>query len=82
MSNTLAIIRRPKFGVGDRGTVTLTFDTYVAESSAALQVFNAEDGAKILEEYKAKDVSELEGKPCWVDTSSAGMIRWAKAWRV
>lgn len=79
-SDTLAIIGEPRFGVGDRGGVVLTFSVYVTESSAALQVFGAEEGAKIIEAYGG-DVETLRGKPCWVDTSDPGLIRWVRPWK-
>lgn len=78
---TLAIIKDPHFGVGDRGEVALWFSVYVTESSAALQVFDAAEGVEILKAYGVKDASDLAGKPCWVDTSNVGMIRWVRAWR-
>lgn len=78
-SDTLGIIRDPHFGVGDRGTVALWFTVYVSESGAALQVFGVEDAVAIIAAYGVRDVSDLDGKSCWVDTSSPGMIRWVKA---
>ncbi len=79
MSDTLGIIRDPHFGVGDRGTVALWFTVYVGEASAALQVFGVEDAVAIIAAYGVGDVADLNGKPCWLDTSTPGMIRWVKA---
>ncbi|HEY1690019.1 MAG TPA: hypothetical protein VGF95_14285 [Solirubrobacteraceae bacterium] len=79
---TLAIIDKPVYGVGDRGRVALHFSVYVTESSAALQVF--EDSAaiaEILTAYGVRDVKDLHGKPCWVDTSKPGLIAWAGPWK-
>lgn len=78
---TLAIIRRPKYGVGDRGTVVLRLETYVTESSVALQIFNPEQAAEIIAAYGVSDVAALEGKPCWVDTSKPGLITWDRPWK-
>jgi hypothetical protein len=73
----MAIIRRPKFGVGDRGRTWLQFETYVSESSAASQTLEVDEAAKVIEAYGVTDVSKLDGKPCWVDTSRPGIIAWA-----
>lgn len=75
-----AIIQRPKFGVGDRGSVVLTFDAYTSESSAALQVIGVEDAVKILEDAEVSDVSKLNGLPCWVEQGD-GMIIFKKMWK-
>lgn len=81
MTETLAIIKRPRYGVTDRGTVALSLETYVTESSAAGQHFSATEAAEILKAYGVSDVADLAGRPCWVDTSSPGLIRWVRAWR-
>lgn len=78
---TMAIIRDPHFGVGDRGTVALWFTVYVTESSAALQVFDVDEGVKIIADYGVSDVCKLDGKPCWVDTSTSGTVRWVGAFK-
>jgi hypothetical protein len=75
----IALISRPRFGVGDRGTVTLTFSVYVSEHSGALQVFGVEEGAAIIEAYGG-DVATLQGKPCWVKCERQ-MIRWIRPWK-
>jgi hypothetical protein len=79
-SKTLAIIKGVRFGVGDRGSVTLSFSVYTTESSAALQVFNAAEGASIIQAYGVERVEQLENKPCWVDTSEPTFIRWIGPW--
>jgi hypothetical protein len=75
---TMAIIRYPKFGVGDRGTTRLRLSTYTGENTAAGQSFNPEEAAKILEAYGVDDVAKLNGKPCWVDTSNPGIMVWSR----
>ena len=77
---TLGVIYEPHFGVGDRGTVNLWFSVYVTESSAALQVFDVDEGAEILKAYGVRDAADLAGRPCWVDMSKPGLITWVKAW--
>lgn len=79
---TMAVIRKPQFGVGDRGKVMLWFTVYTSETLAALQVFTPEQAVEIIEAYGVDDVSKLDGKPCWVDTSSnPGLMLWAGAWK-
>lgn len=73
---TMAIIKSPLLGVGDRGGVTLSFSTYVTEGSAALQIFNMTEAETIIEAYGVSDVKRLAGKACWVDTSRNGLISW------
>lgn len=78
----LAIIKQVHCGVGDRGYAALWFSTYITEGSAALQVFGWEEAKTIIEAYGVSDVARLEGKPCWVDTSAAGLIRWVGAAKI
>jgi len=74
----LAIIQEPRFGVGDYGKVCLTFTAYVTENAGALQVFDAEEGTRIIESY-GSDVQALQGKPCWV-TCDGPKISWLRPW--
>lgn len=74
-----AIMRNVKIGMGDRGYVTLRFDAYISEGTAALQVISKwEDMEKILK--TVDDVRQLEGKPCWVDSSRPGISVFEKMW--
>jgi hypothetical protein len=82
----MAIIRQPRLGCSDRGMVALSFETYINESSAALQVLwvetNDEDRAKAFDLLRAvDDVSKLDGKPCLVEVSS-GMIRYLRQMKI
>lgn len=43
------MVRNPKFGVGERGRVVLTFETYISEHNAALQVLSPDDAAYKIE---------------------------------
>lgn len=74
----IALISRPRFGVGDRGTVTLTFSVYVSEYNHAFQVFGVEEGAEIIAAYGG-DVATLQGKPCWAKCEGQ-MICWVRPW--
>lgn len=80
MTEQLAIIKNPKFGVGDRGEVVLTFEAYINESTAALQVLSADDGVKFLRAYGVSDASYLAGKPVWMDTSRPGLSIFKRVW--
>ena len=77
-AESLAIIREVHCGVSDRGTACLWFSAYIGESSAALQVMSWSDAKDIIEAYAVTDVADLNGKPCWVDTSSHGIIRYLR----
>lgn len=82
----LAIIRRPRCGASDRGTVALMFSTYITDSSAADQFLDMERDPKAALDLlrTVGDVTQLEGAPCWVDVSRPGLIvylRPAKAGR-
>lgn len=79
-SRKMAIIRRPQFGVGDRGTVALWFTVYVTDSTAALQVFDVDGAVQIITAYGVDDVAKLDGKPCWVEDNGA-TIRYVEACR-
>lgn len=74
----LAIIRRPRLGVTDRGIVALMFETYVTDSSAASQFISLEHEEQLEQALQllrtVGDVRELEGRPCWVDVSRGGLI--------
>ncbi len=76
---TMAIIKDVRCGVGDRGRAWLQFSTYCSEASAALQIIEWEDAKDVIEAYGVSDVSQLEGKPCWVDISAPGLITWIGA---
>lgn len=62
----LAVIRRPVFGTDDRGSVSLRFTAYVSEAGAADQYLQAKYAVEVLAAADASDVSELNGKTCWV----------------
>lgn len=72
----LAIMRHVRCGVGDRGRAWLSFDVFTSESSAALTILEWDRAKEVIEAYGVSDVHQLEGKPCWVDTSQPGMTTW------
>lgn len=71
---TLAIARNVRYGVGDRGKVCLVFDTYVGDSTAALQVLYQPEADQAIEAWGVSDVHDIEGRPCWVEGDRAGGI--------
>jgi hypothetical protein len=60
------------------GIACLWFNTYITESSAALQVINWEDAAKLL--ATVYDVKELNGRPCVVNVEG-NMIKFVRLWK-
>jgi len=79
MTEEVAIIRNPKYGVDDRGRVTLRFDTYTSESTAALQVLSVDKATEALLQADVDDVHLLNGKPCWVEHGN-GLIIFKRMW--
>ena len=76
----MAIIRGVRFGLHDRRGegVELAFAVYISETqSAPLSLDTAEDIAQIIEAYGVSDVSQLEGRPCWVEIIG-GQVYWVK----
>ena len=67
MTRQMAIMKHVRFGVNDRGIVGLTFQTYLSEGSAASQFLGEEKALEFIKEYLVKDVSKLNGKPCWAE---------------
>jgi hypothetical protein len=70
---TLAIIRRPGYGMRDYHP-GLWFEVYVSDTTAALQVFNQPEADEVIKAFGVKDVRDLEGKPCWVSNGGVGGI--------
>lgn len=77
MAEVMAVIKRPQFGVNDRGGVSLSFTTYVSDAGAADQYLNPDDAVKVLKDAGVSDVSKLEGRTCWVD-STGQIIRFLR----
>jgi hypothetical protein len=80
-NGTLAIMREVGYGNRDLGRPCLWFSTYIDESSAALQVLQGDEAEEVIRESGVYDVRDLEGKPCWVDTSEHGRIRFMRVWK-
>lgn len=76
-----AIIRNAGYGNRDVGSPVLSFEVYVAESSAALQIFSQPKADEIIKASGVDDVRDLNGKPCWVRVG-ANTIRFEEMWRV
>jgi hypothetical protein len=64
----MAIMRNVRFGVVPQttGVVGLSFDSIVAEGVGARHVLTVEDAEQMLAELNVADVSQLDGKPVWV----------------
>lgn len=77
MTEQMAVIRNVHIGGGDRGIPCLWFDTYISESSAALQVIPWDQAFEILK--STYDVKELDGRPCYVEVDG-NMIRFLRLW--
>jgi hypothetical protein len=73
---TLAIIRSVRCGVGDRDTACLRFEIRISEGSMTTWSLSWDEAKPVIEAYGVSDVHDLDGKPCWADTSERGLIRW------
>ena len=78
MSEQMAIIRKPGFGMRDMNEPGLWFDIYTSDNSAALQVFHGDAALDVIRAYGVYDVKDLEGKPCLVEAAH-GMMRYVRA---
>ena len=76
----LAIIRNVGYGCRDIGKPCLFFDSYITETTAALQILTGEDADEFIKAYGVYDVSKLEGKPVWVDVGQ-NRVTINRAWR-
>lgn len=79
IKETLAVIRRPRFGMYDGMGPYLAFDSYVDKSSAALQVLDLGQTVELIRATGVSDVAELDGKTVWVDTGTVGIIKYLRA---
>ena len=77
----VGIIRNVGIGNRDCGVPVLHFSVYVSECLAALQIINWDRANDIIKESKVYDVKDLEGRPCWCDVGTPGMIRFERLWR-
>jgi hypothetical protein len=77
VNEQVAIIRNVGIGGRDVGRPVLWFDTYIRESSAALQIIGWEQAGELL--AGIREVRELEGRPCWVE-ADGGMIKFLRLW--
>jgi hypothetical protein len=77
VSEQLAIIRKPELGCRDTNAPVLSFEVYITEATAALQVLSWQDAHAVLS--RVRDIRDLEGKPCWVKVDG-NMIRFQRLW--
>lgn len=81
MSEQLAVIRNICVRQVDHIGPAITFDAYIDEGTAALQVLNWADAAEFVKAYVYdEDIHKANGKPCWVEVG-IGIIRYARAWK-
>lgn len=78
---TLAIVRDVGIGMLDTNRPCMWFTTYTSEASAALQVLNWEEAKQLIQETGVYNIKELDGWPCWCDTSDDGLIKFIRAWK-
>ena len=72
MSKQMAIIKDMGIGLRDIGSPCIWFTTYISECSAALQVITGKDQIyEFIKASGAKDISDLEGEPCWVEADNS-----------
>lgn len=70
----LAIIKGVGFGMRDMGEPCLWFATHIDESVAALQIFVEDELKQVVKESGCYDISEIEGKSCWVECENNTII--------
>ena len=72
MAEQLAVIKNFQIGVGDRGVPAIWFETFINESSAALQViYGATEIHDFIAQAGLESVISVNGKTCWVDVGPA-----------
>jgi hypothetical protein len=71
MSEQLAIMRGVKIGMRDVGKPCLWFDA-AGEGWGSLQILNWVEAEKLIEAADVYDFSQLEGKPCIVESDGPG----------
>jgi hypothetical protein len=80
-NEVLAIIKNAGFGMRDNERPCLFFDVMFDDSSGALQVFfNYDDICRIIKDHDVWDVTNLNGKACWIEING-GIARWLRAFK-
>lgn len=80
LPEVVAIMKNVHCGVGDRGEAWLSFDSYISEHVAALQIIPWEEAKEFIEAYGVSDVYKLEGKPVWV-RSGNNVSLYSRPWK-
>lgn len=64
----MAIMRNVRFGVVPQttGVVGLSFDAAITEGAGGHFVLTVEDAEQLLADLNVADVSQLDGRPVWV----------------
>lgn len=81
MPEKLAIIKRPQYGVNDRGSVSLRFTTYFSESAAADHDLYGDDAAKVFLDANVSNVDKLDGLPCYVNVEH-GIVQFIRVAKI
>ena len=80
---TMAIIKNVSFGLRTKGNVEpcLWFTVWLSEQFCYELAFSKNALRQFLQSVKVLDVTELEGKPCWVTTNGT-TVSWNGLFRV
>lgn len=72
----LAIIKGVRYGMRDAPWEgpSLTFSTYLDESTTAMQCFPMDKAAQVIIDAQVDDVHKLNNMPCVVQVSEDGML--------
>ena len=76
LNERLAIIKGVRYGMRDApwDGPTLTFDTYLDESTSAMQCLSMEKATQVIIDAQVDDVHRLNNMPCIVRVSDNGML--------
>ncbi len=68
MGEEMAIMKDVKFGVRDVGKANLSFTVHRSSGTASLQILYLKEAVKLIEKHQIKDINELEGHACIIET--------------
>ena len=79
----MGIMKGITFGLQlDCGKVGLSFSVYLDECSAATQFIAGTESLDVIKKFGVSDVSDLEGKPCWVETDGRNYIKFLEPCKI
>ena len=73
MTEELAIIEDVAFGVRDVNWANLSFSVTTLDYGA-LQVLGAEEAIELIERHHIRNIKDLEGMPCIVETGDGKIL--------